>query len=124
MEGMRHTQMRIEVLCIADCPHVTLAVERVRAALEIHAIEADIQIVTIGEGVGFAGSPTVLVNGVDVCARHTPAQASSCRTYSTDSGLDGAPSIVAISAAIEKAQHRDEPPITSATLPMPTACQE
>ena len=98
--------MRIEVQCIAECPHMTLAVERVRAALEIHAIEADIQIVAMGEGSGFAGSPTVLVNGVDVCADQAPAQASCCRTYPTDSVLDGAPSIVTISAAIEKAQHR------------------
>ena len=98
--------MRIEVLCIGECPHMTLAVERVRAALAIHAIEADIEIVTMGESSGFAGSPTVLVNGLDVCAGQAPAQASYCRTYLTDAGLDGAPSIVTIYAAIEKAQQR------------------
>ena len=113
--------MRIEVLCIAKCPHVTLAVERVRAALEFHAIQADVQIVTMGEDVGFAGSPTVLVNGIDVCTVHIPAQASSCRTYWTDFGVEGAPSIIAISADIEKAQHRGRSIPSTSTR---AACQE
>jgi hypothetical protein len=68
--------MKIEVLCIAGCLHVALAVEPFRAALALVGVEATIETTEMADGVAFAGSPTVLVSGRDVCDGHETACSS------------------------------------------------
>jgi hypothetical protein len=45
------------------------------------------------ERVGFPGSPTVLVDGVDPFADPTAPVGFACRVYTTSGGQEGAPSV-------------------------------
>jgi hypothetical protein len=51
------------------------------------------------EGVGFAGSPTILIDGRDPF-RGGAAPGLACRRYSTEAGLEGAPSVTQIVDAL------------------------
>ena len=53
------------------------------------------------EAVGFRGSPTVLVNGRDPFADPTAPTGLSCRVYSTEAGLAGAPTVEQLLAALQ-----------------------
>ena len=57
--------MRIEILCIEGCPNARLAAERVAVAVSRLNLDAPISTVVMTED--FAGSPTILVDGQDVC---------------------------------------------------------
>lgn len=53
---------------------------------------------------GFAGSPTVLVDGVDPFAEGDPQPALACRVYETEAGPAGSPSIDQLRQAIARAE--------------------
>ena len=66
-------------------------------------IEVDYQLVETSEAaesVGFRGSPTVLVNGIDPFADDDAPIGLSCRVYRTDSGYAGSPSLEQLRDAI------------------------
>ena len=81
------------------CPNHHLAEERVAEALrrighsspvvrlELVADEAE------AARLGFRGSPTVLVEGVDPFADPTAPVGFACRVYATPAGREGAPSV-------------------------------
>lgn len=80
--------MKIEVLYFEGCPNHATAVNRVREVLREEGVEAEVVEVNVrGEGganeVGFLGSPTVRVNGIDVgpSARCSEEYGMMCRTY-------------------------------------------
>lgn len=91
--------MRIALSYFDGCPNWQVAYERLAAALEETGhddVVIDLAPVTSEEQaveVGFAGSPTILVNDVDPFPEETPRSGLSCRLYSTLGGLDGAPSV-------------------------------
>jgi hypothetical protein len=91
--------MRIEIQYLDGCPNLDLAIDRVREALALVGLDARIQATSMTDGVAFGGSPTVLVDGRDVEEGQAAARAC-CRTYSTPTGLEGAPSVEEIRAAI------------------------
>lgn len=102
--------MRVEVLTIDGCPHAELALQRARSALDALGHE---QVVVEERRIGspaeaaaapFAGSPTVLVNGVDIEPGAAPISSLACRVYRHESGSDGAPSEEQIVQAIRAAQ--------------------
>ncbi|MBW0088977.1 hypothetical protein I4I73_06845 [Pseudonocardia sp. KRD-184] len=92
--------MRVELLVVSDCPNEALAYERLRRALD-DAGRSDTLIMvrtltedSIGSAAAFAGSPTVLIDGVDPFAEQaTPAANLSCRVYRSADGVSGAPSL-------------------------------
>ena len=49
---------------------------------------------------GFAGSPTILIDGDDRFAEGTADPSLACRLYRTPEGLQGSPSVAALSAAL------------------------
>ncbi len=90
------SDLRVELLYSLDCPHW----ERTRAALHRilsrDAIETPIELVLVNgrddaEFLGFVGSPTVRLNGVDVAPPPPAAEPSAgCRLYrQTDGSLAG-----------------------------------
>jgi hypothetical protein len=91
--------MRIEVQYLIGCPNLELTVDRIREALALVGLDATIQATRMTDGVAFGGSPTVLVDGRDV-EEGQAAACASCRTYPTPTGLEGAPSVEAIRAAL------------------------
>ena len=81
--------------------------QRLRAALDAERVIAEVTEVAVEEPalaqrLKFLGSPSVRINGVDVepAARHAKHFGLMCRTYATPHGLEGAPSIETIRAAL------------------------
>ena len=90
--------IKIEVLYFDGCPNHT-ALERVRQVLAEEGLSAEILEVNVSEPsiaqkVGFLGSPSIRVNGLDVepDARGERACGMMCRTYAVTGRSEGLPS--------------------------------
>ncbi|MEV6026406.1 thioredoxin family protein [Streptomyces sp. NPDC052036] len=89
--------MRITVLTVPDCPNAPVIEERLTRALDGRA--ADVQRVEVADReqavrLGMAGSPTVLIDGVDPFAAPGAPASLSCRLYRGPEGhVEGAPSV-------------------------------
>jgi hypothetical protein len=99
--------MRIEMLSFDGCPNRDVALERLLAALETECLTAEVTEVLVtdpaaAEALRFLGSPTVRINGIDVApfARALDRFGFMCRTYQTEHGTEGAPSLETIRAAL------------------------
>lgn len=78
------------------CPSWQATQERLRQlqsevdfSLELQEIGSDEQ----AHAVGFVGSPTVLIDGIDPFARPGTAVGMACRVYQTPAGLAGSPTV-------------------------------
>lgn len=98
---------RALVLVVANCPNAGLTVERLRQVLDRHGaadVEVELQVVEPGTRPpdGFAGSPTVLLDGIDPFASAAAAHTSdvACRVYPADLHENGAPSLTALERAV------------------------
>jgi len=63
------------------------------------------------ERVGFHGSPSILVDGVDVFAGPNAAVGLSCRVYRTPDGPAGAPTMEQLRAALTAAEGTANEPL-------------
>ena len=90
--------MEITLLHVADCPNLGLARDRVtqaaeQAGLVVRVHERLVSDLAEVAGLGFTGSPTILIDGADPFATADTIPSVSCRLYATDDGVQGAPSI-------------------------------
>ena len=100
----------IELVYDADCPNAELARQRLREALSVAGhppewVEWERSAPECPAHATKYGSPTILVDGADVAGADMAggsrtADAQSCRVYASASGLDGAPSVDVIAAAL------------------------
>lgn len=91
--------MRVTLRYFDGCPHWEIAYERVIAALR----EAGLSEVTVdreqvstqeqAQRLGFAGSPTILVDGRDPFAGEGSPAGLGCRVFVTPEGPQGAPTL-------------------------------
>lgn len=96
--------MDVSLLYFDDCPNWILAHERLAAiaaqradmVLTLHCVET----VEEAERVGFHGSPSILVDGIDVFAEPGAGVGLSCRVYRTPDGLPGAPTMDQLKAKL------------------------
>jgi hypothetical protein len=102
--------MKIEVLYVAECPSHPAAVKLVRDILAAEGVAADIREVLVRDHgmaseLGFAGSPTIRVNGRDIAGESEGSKnfALSCRLYS-ESREVGLPLEEMIHRAVRKAR--------------------
>ncbi|MGH9393300.1 MAG: DF family (seleno)protein [Terriglobales bacterium] len=94
--------MRVQVLSFRGCPHHERTVARVRQALASAQLAAPVDEIWVSDTdapAGFAGSPTVLVNGRDV-EPAPPAMGPACRRYADA----GAPSLAALARGLDRGQ--------------------
>src|SRR5260370_6120391 len=103
--------MKIEVLYIDGCPHFPATVDAVKKCLGQLGLTCPITEMSVADRntavhIGFLGSPTVRINGLDIepAARQSTAFWMLCRTYE---GSGGVPFEDLIRSAITKAAHRD-----------------
>jgi copper chaperone CopZ len=103
--------MKIQVLYFDGCPNHGPAVERIQEALREEGIPAEISGLNVhdastAEEVGFLGSPSIRVNGLDVEreARSAREYGMMCRTYVVNGRREGLPSREMIRQAIREAQ--------------------
>ncbi len=102
--------MQIEILHIDVCPNWHEAGERVQEALAVVGMEADpvryslISSAADAEAVTFAGSPTIVVDGVDLFAGGTITHDLACRVYVSEGRMVGLPSVNDLVAALRARQ--------------------
>jgi copper chaperone CopZ len=103
--------MKIEILYFDGCPNRGLTVERVNETLRQEGLTADMVEINVRDdatarSVGFLGSPSVRIDGLDVEPSARPLQAFGmmCRTYIKDGKRVGLPSSELIRAAIREAR--------------------
>lgn len=91
--------MKVELLYFDGCPNWTVADERLAEAVQlvsrddvtVHRRKVETQEDAIA--VGFAGSPTILVDEHDPFATGDEQAGLACRVYSTPAGLAGSPTL-------------------------------
>lgn len=103
--------MTIVIQHTQDCPNVDEAEARVRAALRSLGLQAHLtrQVVRTpsdAQGLGFPGSPTIVVDGIDLFAGPAGSTGLACRLYETDDGLRGVPPLHQVIGALSR---RSEP---------------
>jgi hypothetical protein len=89
--------MDVSLLYFDDCPNwkvaeqrlAAIAAERPDVAVTRHRVET----MEEAERLGFHGSPSILVDGVDVFAEPGAGVGLSCRVYRTPDGLAGTPTM-------------------------------
>ena len=101
--------MRIEVLYFDGCPNHRPAIDRVRQVLAEEGLSAEVLEVNVSEPliaqeVGFLGSPSIRVNGLDVEpeARKVHTYGIMCRTYAMNGRREGVPSLEMLRRAIRE----------------------
>ncbi len=102
--------MKVEMLYFQGCPNHRPTFERVKEILREEGVSADVEEVevpdaTAAQAVGFLGSPTIRINGLDIdpAARSASEFGLMCRTY-TESGVrTGLPSRELIRRAVREA---------------------
>jgi hypothetical protein len=105
--------MRVEVLTFAGCPNADAAVALVRDVAAELGVEPALELVDVpdaaaAERVGFPGSPTVRVDGLDVdpgTDPHAPG-VFGCRVYRTERGPVRVPPRAWVASALERARGR------------------
>ena len=89
--------MRIELLYIDECPNWELTLHLLRSVLDStgHAdVPITAELIDSEASAGrweFAGSPSVLVDGVDLVPSDGPIRSLACRLYITPDGPAGHP---------------------------------
>lgn len=91
--------MRVELLYFDGCPNWTVAETRLTQALstagrgDLPIHHRHVETPEDAAGLGFTGSPTVLVDGRDPFATGDEHVGLSCRVYPTPDGLSGSPTV-------------------------------
>ena len=99
--------MRVEILRISECPNWVEAGTRVEAALaELGRgdVEVTYRLLTDSvqaAAVPFAGSPTILLDGVDAFPSGGRTTDLACRVYRSETGFAGVPSVAQLVEAIK-----------------------
>lgn len=98
--------MRVQLLYLQGCPHWAEAEARLREALREtgHRTEG-VELIRVtddqqAQQLGFHGSPTILVNGIDPFPFEPGATGQACRLYRTPQGMAGVPSTSQLATAL------------------------
>ena len=100
--------MRVEILHIDECPNWVEAGARVEAALvELGHGDDEVTYRLLTDSadaavVPFAGSPTILLDGVDVFPTDGRTSDLACRVYRTGTGFAGVPTVAQLVEAIQE----------------------
>jgi hypothetical protein len=105
--------LKAEILYIAHCPNRSPARRQVERLLAEHGVQCLVDEVEVAdtetaERLGFAGSPTIRIDGRDVSPLVTiPPAALACRTYAAEGRFFGIPPDSVVRAAIVRAAGRN-----------------
>jgi hypothetical protein len=101
--------MKLEILQVPECPNVVLLERRIAEAVAGEQIDVTITHRVLNDQAaateaGMTGSPTLLIDGKDPFAEPGSVPSVSCRLYPVKGGgIDGAPSVAALRAALNLA---------------------
>lgn len=99
------TDRSITLRYFDGCPNWKVAKTRLEQALEQVDRDAAITLEQVetadeAERLGFRGSPTILIDGVDPFAGAEVPPGLSCRVYRTEGGTEGSPSVSQLLTAL------------------------
>lgn len=99
------TSPTIEVLHVPDCPNLAPMLDRLREATDIPATTREVRSEADARALGMAGSPTLLISGVDPFASEDACECGiSCRLYrDEDNHIVPAPTVDQLRAALADA---------------------
>jgi len=96
--------MEITLQYFDGCPNWSIAAERLATiAVDRPGITVNHRLVETleeAEAIGFRGSPSILVDGVDPFADQSADVGLACRVYMTPAGLAGSPTLEQLRNAI------------------------
>jgi hypothetical protein len=97
---------QVTVQYLDGCPNWELADQRLRALkdeLDLTIAYHRVDTPADAERVGFRGSPTFLIDGIDPFTTDDGPSGLTCRIYDTPGGPQGAPTIVQLRQALQPA---------------------
>ena len=97
---------QVTVQYFDGCPNWELADQRLgalRDELDLTITYRRVDTPAEAERVGFRGSPTLLVDGIDPFATDDDPAGLACRVYDTPDGPQGAPTIDQLRRALQRA---------------------
>jgi hypothetical protein len=97
--------MKVELLYFDDCPYWRIVDRRLRELAAERDFELGHRLIATEDEArrsGFRGSPTILVDGEDPFPGNAEPLGLSCRMYRTPGGVDGAPTIDQLRAALSR----------------------
>lgn len=103
-------RMKVQLLHIEDCPNrqeAKVAIREVLDELGLQTVSIEYRLLTDRHDLldsGFAGSPTVLIDGRDAIPGTTPIDELACRMYASPGGLTPSPTRHQIRDAILRAR--------------------
>ncbi len=106
---METTMAAIELRYFDSCPNWKITDERIGKAMSEIGMAGPVTHTLVdtmerATELGFAGSPTVLIDGVDPFGGDADTEAGlACRIYQTEDGPQGSPSLTQIRAALAAA---------------------
>lgn len=100
------TKLRITLRYFDGCPNWMVAKARIEDAMKQVGLTEELTLEQVetareADGLGFHGSPTVLINGRDPFDATGPT-GLSCRVYRADAGVEGAPSVAQLAASLKE----------------------
>jgi hypothetical protein len=105
----------VTVQFFAGCPNWQTALDRIRLAaneigVRVRVDKVEVETQHDAETLGFAGSPTILVDGRDPFGTPGVAPALACRVYTTPDGPAGAPAAAGRGWPLRKSEVRAQGP--------------
>ncbi len=90
--------MKIDLLYFDGCPNYKRGLEDLKTALALEGMEAEINLVRMGDNaeaarLKFLGSPSFRVDGRELWPEEHKVYNLNCRVYLTPAGLNGSPTI-------------------------------
>jgi hypothetical protein len=97
--------MHITLQYFDSCPNWRIAESRVKSIIDDNDLEVTLSYQRIetpedAERYGFAGSPTLIIDGQDPFAPETPQVGLACRTYLTAAGTAESPTVEQLEKAL------------------------
>ena len=101
-----HWHMNVGIVYFDGCPNWQEVGARVSAAAAgLVDVKITYRRVTTDDeaaALPFAGSPTILIDGIDAFDDAVPGRELVCRLYQTDAGLAGLPTLTQLSEALRR----------------------
>jgi len=106
--GGRELSIQITLRYFDGCPSWRVAEARLREALaavghpDATIVHERVETQADAERLRFRGSPTLLLDGIDLFADRKAPIGLACRLYLTECGFEGAPSVADLRVALER----------------------
>ena len=106
--------MKIDLLYFDGCPSWQPGLENLRSALALEEAQAEVNLVNVrsdedAQRVHFLGSPSFVVDGMDLWPESREEYHLSCRIYMTPAGFRGVPTVEMLREKLNSHLHKTQP---------------